>query len=114
MIPMSQDLLTILVATVALVLGGRTQESATINAPSSATGGSQVVVTGTSPDGKAGTAVYVDDDEGSLDYEIEWDGNRYTITFTMPNYDPKSGNEVDIGVIPRDVAGEANAAILVT
>ncbi len=56
-------------------------------APSSASGGSQVTVTGSSS-GPGSTTVDVSDDIGSIPHTVTWDGNRFTIVFTMPDVAP--------------------------
>ncbi len=56
-------------------------------APSSAAGGTQVTVSGTSSS-PGNTAVDVSDDLGSIPHTVTWDGNRFTIVFTMPDVAP--------------------------
>ncbi len=67
------------------------------SAPASASGGSQVTVTGTTSS-PGSTSFTVTDDTGNVPYTVTWDGNRYTLVLTMPDVSPPN----TVTVLVRD------------
>ena len=109
-----------LVATVAVLLSplstlAAAPNGATVSAPSSASSGTLVSVTGTSPTGP-GTDLLVEDDNGSIPLEsVDWNGNSFTISFYAPHFNEQEpDNEIHVEVNPRAPHTAAKTTISVT
>ena len=71
------------------------------SAPTSAQGGSNVAVSGTSSTSGANVTATVSDLNGSISHGLSSSGRDFEITFTMPAYNPEDPDNV-VTVVVKD------------